>query len=126
MKKQQSGFTLIELIMVIVILGVLGATAIPKFTDLSGQAQAASTAGIAGALGAASAINLSVCSIDSGLPNCTLATDNCTNVAALLDGGLDGNYTITAGAIVDGATAACVVTGPTGAGVGFTGHNPTG
>ena len=37
--KQQSGFTLIELIMVIVILGILAATAAPKFSDLQGEAR---------------------------------------------------------------------------------------
>lgn len=37
-KRQQSGFTLIELVMVIVVLGILAATALPKFTDLSGTA----------------------------------------------------------------------------------------
>jgi MSHA pilin protein MshA len=38
--KNQSGFTLIELIMVIVILGILAAVAVPKFVDLSGNAKA--------------------------------------------------------------------------------------
>lgn len=37
--RQQSGFTLIELIMVIVILGILAATAMPRFSDLSGEAR---------------------------------------------------------------------------------------
>lgn len=40
MKKMQSGFTLIELVMVIVILGVLAAIAIPKFVDLKTDAAA--------------------------------------------------------------------------------------
>lgn len=125
MKKQQSGFTLIELIMVIVILGILGATAIPKFTDLSTQADTAATAGVAGALGAASAINVSVCSVDTGLANCTVATDNCNDVAALLDGGLAAGYVITANPIAESGSSPCVLTSANGGVGGFTGHNPT-
>ena len=50
MNKQQSGFTLIELIAVIVVLGILAATAIPKFTDVSSQARASSIQGLQGAV----------------------------------------------------------------------------
>lgn len=54
---EQSGFTLIELIMVIVILGILSAFALPKFADLSGSAQSASIEGALGSVKSASAIS---------------------------------------------------------------------
>ena len=56
MKRQQGGFTLIELIMVIVILGILAAFALPKFADLSGDARASSLNGALGSVRSASAI----------------------------------------------------------------------
>jgi MSHA pilin protein MshA len=56
MKKQQSGFTLIELIIVIVILGILAVTAAPKFLDVSDQANAAAAEGIEGNVAASANI----------------------------------------------------------------------
>lgn len=54
--KNQSGFTMIELVVVIVILGILAAVAVPKFSDLRSDARASSLRGLAGGLRSAAAM----------------------------------------------------------------------
>lgn len=91
--KQQSGFTLIELIIVIIILGILAVTAAPKFLNLQGDARLSAAQGVAGAINSASQLQRGKKLVDSSYTgvdfNGELPQNSLTGIVAAVD--LDTN-----------------------------------
>lgn len=96
MKRQQGGFTLIELVMVIVILGILAASFAPSFVNLGAQATTAARAGASGAV--KSSLTVAIADLRTNPTVTQLATyvqGGATATATGIQVAIDGtNYTV--------------------------------
>jgi prepilin-type N-terminal cleavage/methylation domain-containing protein len=91
-KRNQKGFTLIEIIAVLVILGILAAVAIPKFFDLQNEAKIKSAQAAVAA--GQSAISMAYASylLNTATPNATSPAVACQSVQLNAIGGV--NYAV--------------------------------
>jgi len=135
MKKLQTGFTLIEIVMVIVIIGILAAVAIPRFVDLKSDAYKATAQGFAGALNSANSINTVGCAAKAGVvtPNVCSTVGTCSLIGTLIRPTITytigavpvttvvGTHYLAADTAASAAGATCTaVYGDGGAGTGYT------
>ena len=113
LKRLQSGFTLIELIIVIVIIGILAAVAIPKYIDLAGAAKQAAVDGMAGNIASAASSNYAIRSALGTGKGVPVTGCDTTSFGLLLQGGLPTG--LTAGSASSATACTVVLNGVTSA-----------
>lgn len=113
MKKNQQGFTLIELTVVIVIIAIIAAIVVPTYMDMEDQSHEQTLASVVAALTTASARNYRYARLNSDKK---VSVSNCTDAPSTLPSSVQmpTGYVITAAAISVNQRVNCKVTAPDG------------
>lgn len=112
-KREQRGFTLIEIIAVLVILGILAVVAVPKYFDMQAQARASAANGLVAAAQSQLSLEYGLKKLGNTTAFGTTAgvcanvtTSNITSEAAVITCTGDLTGTVSISATVGGGTAA--------------------
>ncbi|MDT7836096.1 hypothetical protein [Aquabacterium sp. OR-4] len=123
-RRAARGFALVEQVAAITLLGLASAAAAPHFVQLHADAQAATLDAMASAASSAMALNQAACQITGHQPQPDKCAPqgNCTDLGALLLGGLPAGYAVQPQPLARGQQARCTLRQlATGAEAGFIG-----